>query len=177
MADKADMLKQLQDVIGKHMPGLVAGEMKEFVERAEDALEQLPVLKQKVNKLTDDLETANATISGLKKKEESVISRESVVSAKEVEIQKREDRIELETYKFKMEVMGERLKDSKEFMLMLAKNPRVIEFMAHHHMESVPVADQFGGSHLETKHTDTHGQSTKIETKDDNQDTTGAPKE
>jgi cell division septum initiation protein DivIVA len=120
MADKADMLKQLQDVIGKHMPGLVAGEMKEFVEKAEDALEQIPVLKQKVNKLTNDLETANATISGLRKKEESVISRESAVSAKEVEIQKREDRIELETYKFKTEVMGERLKDSKEFMMMLS---------------------------------------------------------
>lgn len=158
--------ESIKEQIEKHLPNLVAGKMKEFINQAEINEKHLNEIKG----MCDNLIKTNLELKQendiLKKLESSLFEKEKVLNNKEKELNKKELELSKTILEAKVASMEERLKDSKEFMLMLAKNPRAIEYMNSSYSESVPVRDQFGNHATMQQYGGTNGTKEAVETKD-----------
>ena len=163
------MEEKFKNLIKQHLPELAAKELKDYLHIAEINAETVKEQKKAIEKLSEEKSKLSRDLEILKQRENSIIKLEEANKAKEIELQGKEIQLELNMMKYKNEVMGERLKDSKEFMMMLSKNPRALEYMRYSSFENIPVTDGYGGTRFETKTSIIDSVTEAIETKTDGQ--------
>jgi len=157
-----DMLASIK----KHLPEMAAGELKQFIEDAQEAMKERDQLKidlENKQEMAEKLVRENQKLTS-REKEVTAIHNANEVKAKELEQQ--EIRQEVEMLKFKNQQLEIRVKDSKDFMMMLAKNPRALEYMSYSAFESIPMPNNYGGVDYNTKTKSVDTVTEKVETKE-----------
>jgi len=87
-------------------------------------------------------------------------------SEKEEELRIIESNLKIQALEFQLKCKEEINVNNKEFMLMLVKNPRAIEYINVHEHGTVPYQDQYGGIVYGCSNKNTNGTKEIIESKD-----------
>ncbi len=163
----SDLDKKMEALIREKLPEMAANELREFIEEAQEAIKERDILAidlENKQEMADKLMRENQELTSTAK---AVISQMKANETKSVELEKKEIKQETEMLKYKNSQLELRVKDSKEFLMLLVKNPRAIEYMSTSSFESIPVDRGNGWVEQHTKSSDKDYTKETLETKED----------
>lgn len=137
------MKKQIQEIINQHLPAQVAGEMKTFIESLEQVRADLSKSEEEVGKLlvtVADYRKKDAKYAGNTEEEKRLNAVEQHLDSRQGEIQKREDRIEIELIKERNTLMEANMKNMESLVQKVFGHPAVTI------TRQVPVSDGYNNS-------------------------------
>ena len=163
----SDFIKEQQELLKKHLPAMAAQEMLDFIEKGQRAISDLEKLRADYSSLSTRYTNLDKEHQRFRSAVEDIQGREDKVAERESAVTVRENSMDVKMAQFQVDVMKERLNDSKEFMLMLAKNPRAIEIMSQNETVSKQLMDQYGSIQYLNDSVNKNGVVEKKETKEE----------
>lgn len=122
------MKKEIEKIIAENLPSMAAGQMRKYIEHAEDQASQLQSAKQEITHLEDD-------IMGWKKKQEEYQRARSYLKkaedlmaenqAQAQDLQQQEDRINMTLATLRVQMMSENMSNMQQLVTKVFGHPGV----------------------------------------------------
>lgn len=129
--DNMELSKKIEDVLKQHLPEMAAKELKEFIAGAEADKQQLAALISKLKDKEGQVQVLLSQEQDFKNAE----MRHEKARLMELATNEKERKMEVEMLKAQLAAKDMVVNNSKEFLALIAKNPRAIEIMNHFNSE------------------------------------------